>query len=459
MPTVLSKQIAQHVIETNYGELDVETVEHVKKTLIDTVSCAIGGFHSLPAKFARTISKSETSSSLPSRILGTDIYTTPEMASFTNTVMIRYLDCNDSYFSPGGGHPSDMIGAALTLAQSLNASGKELITSIVLGYDIFCALSDEVVVNELGWDQGLFLGLSAACIASKLLGLSKNQIEHAVSLSLVPNLPLGVTRVGELSMWKGCATANAVKSGVFAARLAQTGLTGPENPFESPRGLWEQMGLPNIEINELNAHARVRKIQQNIFKYFPSQIHTQSPIGIACELSAKITHTSIENINILSYKQGGVSSPLSQPEKWNPTTRETADHSIPYLVAAALIDGTVNPLTFSEPNFSRESIKGLMKKTTISELPEFSQKYPKEYNCNIEIKTKSGEKFNQRISFPKGHKSNPFTNEDVESKFTNLTTGIMNKKRLTHIFAILGKLENSSSINDIFDAVKIADTN
>lgn len=451
-----TEQLADFILNMSYDCLSDSTIEHTKRTLIDTISCAIGGFDSTPAKIARKLASTSQSVDIPARILGQSDFSTPELAAFANTTMIRYLDCNDSYFSPGGGHPSDMIGAALTLGQAMGISGKELLSSIVLGYEIFAKLSDEVVVSNLGWDQGVFIGLSSAAIASKILNLPRNQIINALSLSIVPNLPMGATRVGELSMWKGCATAAAVKSGIFAALLAKEGLTSPERPFDGPKGLWEQLRSDNnIKIERLESQVNKHKICDNIFKFYPSQIHTQAPIGLACQLSSEVIINDIKTISIQSYRQGGVSTPDTEPEKWSPSTRETADHSIPFLVAAALTDGTVNPDTFSEQNIKRPLIANLIAKTNIVENSGFSHLYPSQYNCKIDIVTKSESVHTAQTSYPKGHPQNPFTDMDLQDKFTNLTSILLSKQQRQTALDLLMNIEQGMSLTPLFNSVDV----
>ena len=137
-----TEMLASYACRLSYEDLGPKTVHQVKRTLVDTLGCAIGGFVSEPAKIARRMASSVTSTT-PARVLGTNDYTSPDMAGFTNGVMVRYLDCNDSYFSPGGGHPSDMIPAVLAVADPMVADGRTVVTSIALAYEVFCRLSDE----------------------------------------------------------------------------------------------------------------------------------------------------------------------------------------------------------------------------------------------------------------------------------------------------------------------------
>ena len=218
--------LSSYAYGLTYEDLSAKAVRQVKRTLIDSLGCALRGYSSKPARIARELALT-VSSTTPSRVLGTRDHSSPDMAAFANGVTLRYLDCNDSYFSPGGGHPSDMIPAALALAGPMNSDGREVIVAIVLAYEVFCRLSDQVVVSDLGWDQGIFSVIGAACAASKLMRLDRDQMGHAISLAVVPNLPLGVTRTSELSMWKGCATASASESGCICCPVSWTRYVGP----------------------------------------------------------------------------------------------------------------------------------------------------------------------------------------------------------------------------------------
>ena len=184
-----------------------------------------------------------------------------------------------------------MIPAALALADPLGCDGRAVITAIVLAYEVFSRLSDQVVAGELGWDQGIFGVIGAACAAGKILGLSQEQMRHAIALAVAPNLP-GVTRVGELSMWKGCATASATRAAIFAAQLAQQGMTGPAEPFEGRRGLWEQAVGKPVTLEKCGGNGEPFRITATTFKFSPHRF-TQGPIGLALELRSQVAVSDI----------------------------------------------------------------------------------------------------------------------------------------------------------------------
>ncbi|HEU0021182.1 MAG TPA: MmgE/PrpD family protein [Dehalococcoidia bacterium] len=444
--------LSSYACHLSYEDLSPPTVHQIKRTVVDTLGCAMGGYLSEPGKVARRLASS-ISSTMPSRILGTEDHSSMDMAGFANGVMVRYLDCNDSYFSPGGGHPSDMIPAALAAGDTLRADGQTVITAIALAYEIFCRISDQV--PESGWDQGIFSVIGAACAAGRVMGLDQERMAHAISLAVVPNIPLRVTRMGELSMWKGCAAASATRAGIFAAQLAAEGMCGPLEPFEGRKGLWESaLGRPQIELEAFGGANEPFRINQSTFKFYPSQIHTQSPIGLAIELHSQVNPSDIKSIHIDSYRSA-VSSASTEPEKWDPRTRETADHSIPFLVAVGLLDGAVTPATFTAERIGDPALRPLLNKMTIEENAEFTARYPSEYNCRIEVTTNSGDQKVAATSYPKGHRNNPLSDTEVSAKFRRLATPTLTSQQCDEALDLLWSLDNLTSLDDVFDALVV----
>ena len=443
--------LSSYACNLTYEDLPPGVVHQVKRTVADTLGCAVGGYLSEPAKVARKLA-GDVSSGTPSRILGTNDYSSLDMAGFANGVMVRYLDCNDSYFSPGGGHPSDMIPAALAVADSIAADGRTVITAIALAYEVFCRIADQVPDNQ--WDQGVLSVIGAACAAGKVLGLDEEQMGHAISLAVVPNVPLRVTRMGELSMWKGCAAAAATRSGVFAAQLAAEGMTGPFEPFEGRLGLWDQaIGYP-VEIEAMGGDDEPFRILHTIFKFYPSQIHTQAPIDLAIQLHERVQLDEVASIKIQSYRSA-VSSAATEPEKWDPKTRETADHSIPFLTAVGLRDGAVTPATFAPDRIADTGLRTIINKMRIEENTDFTERYPAEYNCRIEVIKNNGQTEVAATSYPKGHGKNPLSDSDVDAKFRRLACPTITEQQCEQALELIWSLENLPNLRDIFDSVVV----
>ena len=434
----------------DYDDLTPMTVHQVKRVLVDTVACALGGYNSEPAKMVTQLAKT-VSSTLPCHILGTEYSSSPDMAGFANSVMIRYLDYNDIGV---GGHPSDSIPASLAMADYLGSNGRSIITSIVVAYEVGHRVGLHIQhALPQGWDHGVLRSLGAACGAGKIMGLDQERMGHAISLAVVPNLSLGQTRAGELSMWKGCAGPNGTRAGIFAAQLAEQGMTGPFEPFDGSEGLWAKMlGYP-VQLE--GGWSEPYSINEVRFKFFPSQGGTQGPTGLAVELHPQLSSLAeIEAIRI--YLPGALlQRAVNDPEKWHPKTRETADHSIPYLVAVALKDGSVTPASFNPQRIQDPEIHSLISKMDAKEDPEYSRLYPEQTNCRLEVTTAEGNVLTAHSAYPKGHPHNPMNDDEINAKFRSLATELITPQQCERALNLLWTLEEQPNLGELFDALVI----
>ena len=358
--------LARYVTSLRYETLPPSAVHDAKRHLIDSLGCAMGGYRSEPATIARRVAPAFTGPR-SARLLGEGRSTTPEAAAFANSAMIRFLDANDTYISTGSGHPSDMLGALLAAADAQAASGRDLLLATVAGYEVFGALADRVSLRDRGWDQGVFIAPASAAGAGLLLGLSMEQMADALAIAATANVATRQTRAGELAMWKGCATAAASKAGLFAAHLAKEGMTGPTAAFEGRHGLWEQVTGP-FEIGPLGAPGRRFAVERTNFKYFAAEYHAQAPLAIALALRDAVPVEEIEAIDVQIYAMAH-SEIGSEPAKWDPRTRETADHSLPYMLAVALRDGRVTPASFEPARYLDPALRPLMNRIRVVREP------------------------------------------------------------------------------------------
>jgi 2-methylcitrate dehydratase len=364
--------------------------------------------------------------------------------------MVRYLDFNDQYRKvKGGGHPSDTVAAVLAMADAMRSSGTALITAVTLAYEVFCNFSEVLYFTEKGFDDATHCAFASAVGAGKILQLSKESMAHAIALSIVPNMALRATRRGELSMWKGCAAGNACRNGIFASLLAAEGLTGPLNAIEEKEGgLWSLLG--SFEWEPFGGQGGPFRIALTNLKYFPAEYHSQAAIGAALQLRDKVEIDAIESITVDTYWMAwnGIGS---EPEKWHPTTRETADHSLPYIVAAALIDGTIEPATFSEERISDPRLRALIQKVTVREDPEFTKQYPNVVPCRIEVVSADGKRQLADISYPRGHAKNPMTDDEIEQKFYRMCSSSLDLTRVKAILKSLWALDEVDDVGNVLD--------
>ena len=447
-----TETLARYVTSLSYENVTPAAIHETKKRLIDSFGCAIGGYHSEPAQIARRLAA--TSNGVPpARVLGSGDLTSMEMAAFANSVMVRYLDFNDTYISAGGGHPSDMVPAILAVADAHHAGGREVLVATVAAYEVFGALADVVPIRDKGWDHGLLVVLGSAAGAGKLLRLTNEQMGDALALAISANVPTRQTRSGELSMWKGCATAASARAGVFAALLAKEGMTGPTEAFEGRHGIWQQVTGP-FKIGTLGGDETPFAVERSNLKYFPTEYHSQAPLWVALSLRQKARIEDIAAVNVQIY-YNAYSELGSEPQKWDPQTRETADHSLPYLLASALRDGVITVASFSEERIRDKSLRSLMSRIKISENPEFTRRFPAAMISQIEVVTKTGERYMEQASYPKGHIRNPMSDAEVESKFNEMCRAMLQPERCQEILDALWSLEDVQDAGEVLELVRI----
>ena len=447
-----TEHLSDYTHRLSYADLPPEAIHQIKRTLVDTLGCAAGAFDGEPAVIAMRMA-SRIKGEPSARILGSSQRTSTDFAAFANTVLVRYLDCNDTYAARGTGHPSDMIPAVLAVADGAGANGRAVITAIAAAYEAFCRLADKIPLK--GWDQGMFAAVGTACGAAKILGLDRAAIGDAISIAITSGVPLGVTRIGELSMWKGCATAAANRTAVFAAELAAEGMTGPGHPFEGRDGLWQHLAIEAPKWERFGGRGEPFSITGTSFKAYPSVVHTQGAIGLVLELRSQVNVTQIESVHVATYGEA-VRRTAAEAEKWDPATRETADHSTPYLVAAALLDGGVTPATFAPSRIQDPALRPLMKKLTVVEEPEFTRRYPADACTRVEVTTTDGRQVVAETSHPKGHRRNPLTDAEVELKFRGLASGALGARGCDRVLAEVWNLDKATTLNGLFESLRRA---
>jgi 2-methylcitrate dehydratase len=411
----LAERLSAYVSSIKYSDLGEDVLLEVKRRIIDSLGCAIGAFNAEPVRIARKVSEIGKGDST---ILGTRMKTSPDLASFVNGIMLRYFDYNDTYLSKEPAHPSDNISACLAVAESEKASGKDLLLSCVLAYEIQCRLCDVADIRHRGWDHVCYGLVSSALAAAKLMNLSEEKMTQAVNIALNGHIAMRQVRAGELSHWKGCSFANAARNAVFSALLAKEGMTGPSPIFEGEMGFFKQISDRfELDPDEFGGRGSKFKILETFIKYFPAEYHSQSAIWAALEIREQIKDVEqIDRVEIASH-EAGYTILGKDPEKWNPVTRETADHSLPYIVGMALIEGKINNATYSEKKFRDAEILKFLKRITVREDESLTKMYPRSIANRVSVKLTSGEAISKQVNDPRGHPKNPMSNDEIESKF------------------------------------------
>jgi 2-methylcitrate dehydratase len=451
----LAERLADYVNSANYGNVPENVIHETKKRIIDSLGCAIGAFNETPVKISRKVA--EGARGQGSTLFGTRKKTTPDLAAFVNGIMVRYFDYNDTYLSKEPAHPSDNIGPCFSVAESEHSTGKDLLLSIVLAYEIQCRLCDAADIRHRGWDHVCYGLPSTALAAGKLMELGSKGMTEAANLALNSHITMRQVRAGELSMWKGCSFANAARNGVFSAMLAREGMTGPSPIFEGEMGFFKQVSGPfEMNIEDFGGRNGSFKIAETYLKFFPAEIHSQTSIWAALEARKEIEKPEdIASVEIASH-EAGYTILGKDPEKWNPLTKETADHSLPYIVGMALLEGKIDNSTYSEKKFRDPRILEFLKKITVMEDKTLSEMYPEAVANRVTVKLSSGKVVSKQVDYHKGHPKNPMGDGEVEEKFQRLTKKYLTKNRARRILDAVWDLEKAKDISKLISMMSLS---
>jgi 2-methylcitrate dehydratase len=391
-----------------------------------------------------------------------------DVAAFANATAARSAEMNDVYHRPGSrnGHPSDVITPLLAVAEYARASGAQLIAAVVLAYEVYLRFAD-LALNK-SFDAANFCCLGTALGAGRLLGLDPRQLAHSISMAVIPNNALNQTRTGQLTMWKSAAAGQAGRAGVYAALLARRGMEGPYLPFVGKHGWCNHIARGPIDLESLGGEGAPYKMHESFIKPRAACLHTLAPILAAEKVAAALERATadIERVTVEVYQAkerslGGESNTASGGEHhWNPHSRETADHSIPYCVAATLIDGTITPRSFEEARLHDPALRALLAKVELRDddaLTEAYERIPVQYRARVTAMAKSGGKIVGETGGEHGDLSDPMTEAQVSVKFSALAAPALGAAAAARILDALWQLERCpdvSAIPPMFDGLE-----
>ncbi|WP_144906118.1 MmgE/PrpD family protein [Halobellus captivus] len=446
--------LAEYASNLSYADLDDNTVRIAKGRILDTIVCGIGGARSEDPALERLI---EFSASQPAkrsgRILTTQKVAPLEYAAFANAGLVRYLDWNDSYLSwndryesPSAGHPSSNIGALLPVVQATGSDGRELLTATVLAYEIYCRLIDETALHVDGIDHVTIGQASCTLAIGRLLGLTETELAEAVNIALSSHIGLWQARAGELTEWKGLAFGNGARNAVVAVKLAKSGLSGPTHVVEGESGFSNLLTHPiDIEVGDLAGNGGDFLIADTSIKPYPVCGGIQDAMDAVFSLLAEQEFHWTEIVGI----QMGVSKHTidvcATGAKWKPQNRNTADHSLPWCVARALIDQEMGPQQFAEKNIDDERVHTLIDRIEVTE-------HRDPFVLRIETETDS---FERKV---REGPTNTFElrSDEMRTKLRIAAGNRLPTDRLDAVISWIDTLETKESIDDLFDLVEFS---
>ncbi|MCP4897507.1 MAG: MmgE/PrpD family protein [bacterium] len=446
--TTITQRISEWAANLEYDQLPIEVIHEAKRFLMDSLGCALGGAQQHDVHIASTV-LGETAGNGPCRVLVTGQEWDPVSASLLNALMIRVMDYNDIYWKQDPSHPSDIIPAALATAERSGRSGRDLLLGIVLAYEFeqrLCEVSYPGV-REIGWHHATLTAAASPIAAGRMLGLSPEQMQHAIGISASRHCSTGSVTAGKLTMMKNTVDPLATQSGVLAALLAEQGYTGPEHVLDGKEGFSHVFGTEwkwEILTEGLGENWR---ILQCGMKFFPTEALTHTPISAVLDLLIEhdLKPEAIETVTI--YSLARAADILADPSKYDPRSKETADHSLPYVISAAVAERQVTPVQFTQAKIMDPQIRAQLNKVKVIADPQIESVFPELQRARVEIRTTDGRLFENQLDYPKGDPRNPLSDEEISGKFAALAEGIATPEDVA-------RMQDAVSRTDEFDDVR-----
>ena len=440
----ISSTISEFAVNLKYKDLPKEVIHEVKRYLYDSVGCAFGAYNTKDVKILRDIYK-DMGGNKEATLFAFGDKIPAVNATLVNSLMIRALDFNDIYWKEDPSHPSDIIPAALSTAEMVDASMKDVIVAIVLAYEFEQRLCEFATpgIRERKWHHATLTQFVSPIVAGKILKLNADQMVNAIGISGSHSHTIGCPTAGKLTMMKNTVDPMAVQTGVFAALMAKKGYTGTEAVFEGKEGFmdcffgWdvkeqkekpvqmqgrESLATWSWDLNKLiGGLGESYKILECGMKAFPTEALTHTHISATLKVVTKnnITYDQIDSVTITTIARA--CDILFDPHKYRPESRETADHSLPYCIAAALVDHKITTQSFSDKKMKDSRIWEVIDKIHGVASQEFEKMFPAKQPSKVVIKTKDGREFSEYLEYPKGDPREPMTMEDLDNKFNALS--------------------------------------
>jgi len=446
------ERIGSYAAALSYEDLPASTVRSVKQRFIDTIGCVFCAYLWEPCKLVRNLCF-PVESGLTARVIGSLQRTTPEMAAFAGSTMGRAADFNDSYLIKRPTHTSDGIPAVLAMAEALHSGGKSLITGIVLMYEMGLLFTEKMGTLK-NWNPdpcALAATFGSAMGVGKILGLNQEQFSNAASMALVANINLGSRLTGQMSMYKEVYAGVSTRQGTFAALMARGGITGPTETIEGENGL--NTMVDSVEIEPLGGKGVQFAVERSIMKHYPSRDNVQLPIKVAKEMRKEVTPEKIKSVHVWTTRSFAATA--NTPELWAPKSMETADHSMPFVVAAALVDGDVNLETFLQARFFDKDILDTIAKMRIEEDQEFTKQSPSRQNIRITVETQDGKTHTIHQVFTLDELRKEWTDETVEAKYRKNVDRLLSPHQIQASLDVMWHLEDLKDAGQILDNLRV----
>lgn len=451
---LLQDQLSTYASDFGFESLSPDAIQATKVRILDTLGALFAGFDAVPSRIARQVARRNFAQQCGATLIGTDDKVCVDMAAFVNATASRFFEINDVYYREGtgrsgGGHPSDFILPIMAASEYVNADGKSFLTAVALAYDVYIKIVDATTIP--GFDATNFAALAAAVAIGQVLGLSREQMGHCVSLVTVPNNALNQTRKGEISMWKAAGPGQAGRAAVFAALLARESMEGPSMPFEGDAGWFKHVASNSFSIAGFDPRDTFG-VCKTLIKPRPSCAWTISAILAAEKTSPEVSDLSgIARVVVETFRLAKTANGTGE-HRWRFATRESADHSIPYVVAAAIKDGVIGAEQFDESHLRDPEIADLVSRVEVIENPDFTRRQeavPMECWSRVTVEMKDGSRVVGESGGSKGDFYKTMSNAEIEAKVADLTRTSLTQSQTAALFDTVWRLEDIEDVSCI----------
>ncbi|MCT9097828.1 MmgE/PrpD family protein [Haloarchaeobius sp. HME9146] len=447
---VETQTFAEFVPAVEYDALPDDVVDELKKRVLDSLGIAVAA---LDAETTDTVFSTVTEYGRdgPCRLWGHRARASPDEATMHNTSLVRYLDFMDSFLAPGETpHPSDNIAAAIACTEDAAGTGKDLLEAIGVAYEVQGELAWNAPVRDRGWDHVTHTVISSACAAGKAYGLDPDQLLNAIGIAGTAHNALRVTRTGGINEWKGVASANAARNAVYATRLARHGMDGPTNLFEGQKG-WQQVISGDFEVD---LDPGCPRVFDTMTKRYVAETYAQSAVEGIIQLaeSEDIDPAQVERIHLDTFAGAKLIIGGGEGSRYEVETKAQADHSLPYMLAAALADRELGIDAYDRDRIHREDVQTLLRTVEVSEDEALTTRFENgEMPALLHVTLKDGTTYEIEKSGFQGHPTDPMAWEQVEAKFHDLTQGRYDEDHRNDIVETVLQLEQ----HDVEDLVAL----
>ncbi len=455
MSDTITATMSRWAAGLEFDQIGEQAVHEARRYLLDSLGCAFGGYRQEDALIALDV-LDEIAGIGPATVLGSGKKVDVVSASLANALMVRIMDYNDIYWQQDPSHPSDIIPAAIACTERQGGGGKELIVGIVLGHEFEMRLCEAAFpgIRERGWHHGTLTAFVSPIVAGRMLRLPWEAIQHAIGISASHHCTLGAVTAGKLTMMKNTVDPMATQAGVMAALLAEKGYSGPEHVIDGKEGLVHCMG-PEWKLEILTEGlGESWRIERCGMKAFPTEALTHAPISAVIKLVQQndLQPEQIEKVHVRSLARAA--DILADPTKYDPRSKETADHSLPYVIAAAIVNRQVTPAQFEMDAIMDPRTREQLNKVEVVADPDIEAVFPELQRVIVSITTTDGEEYSEQLDYPKGDPRNPLTDQEVEEKFDALTAPVLSDSARARLKDAVWGLEELKAVSDLMDMCK-----